>query len=170
MIESTLVPFLFGTLLLIILGLMALYDPFRVGAHTALLMLSVFLASVLSWGLWIAGNAFVISWFPVNLLAWDSSLIVAMIIGPVVIRWFMVTVALSDDSRLSRDIAIALAGATAGAFIGRFALSEMFATDYSGIGTVGSARPLWVFTGAVIGGHLHAAATAVQGILQRREP
>jgi hypothetical protein len=170
MIDSTLWPFLIGTIIVIVGGMMAVYDPFRVGAHTALLLLSVFLASVVSWSLWITGNAVVVSWFATDAVAWDVSLIASMIAGPVLLRWAMGKIVLSDDTHLRRDVMIAFAGALIGAFAGRFALSELYPTEYSAIGNPGSARPMWVWTGSVVGGHAHAMISAFRGILARREP
>lgn len=167
---SLLLPFLFGTAVIAVAGMMMLYDPFRVGVNLAQLAFSVFLASMLSWALWITGNVMVISFFPLNVSAWEINVLVAMIIGPPAVRWVIGKVALDDDTHLVRNASIALAGAVAGAIIGRFVLADQFAVEYSSTGQPGTARVMWVWLGAVLGGHLHAFAIAVQNVVERREP
>ena len=167
---SLLVPFLFGSGVIAAAAVMMLYDPFRVGANLAQLALSIFLASMLSWALWLTGNIVVVSFYPLNVTAWEINVISAMIIGPVAVRFVVSRVALSYDSPVSRDIAITLAGAIVGAVIGRFILSEEVAKDYVSTGLPGTARVMWVWVGAILGGHAYAAAVAVRNVRERREP
>ena len=97
-------------------------------------------------------------------------MITAMTIGPVAVRWATGKIVLSDDSHLARDVSLALIGALAGALFGRYVLSELFPSEYTGTGISGSARVTWVWAGAMFGGHAHAAAVAVRRVLERREP
>jgi hypothetical protein len=167
---SILLPFLFATAVLAAVGIVMLYDPFRVGANAAQLALSAFLASMLSWSLWITGNVIVISFFNSSYTAWEVNVMVAMVIGPPVARWFAGKHILSDDSNLAVNVGIALAGAIIGAIVGRFVLAELLAVEYSGTGLPGTANVMWAWLGAVCGGHVHAFVIAVQSVVARRDP
>ena len=163
-------PFLLGTVLIIGLGLLLLYDPFRVAVQLTLLLVSVFGSSILGWALWLSGNVIVVSFFAANDLAWDTSVIVGMPIGPVAVRWIIIRVLLSEDTHIARDVSIVLAGAFIGALIGRYVLSELFPAEYTSIGISGNPRVMWTWAGATLGGHSHAVAIAARSVWLRREP
>ena len=170
MTSSLLAPFLFGTAVFLIAGVMVLYDPFRVGANIAQLAFSIFLASMLSWALWLTGNVIVISFFSLSVPAWEINVLVAMIVGPPIVRWAVRSFMLTDGSTMARNVSLSLAGALAGAALGRFVFADQFAVEYSTTGQLGTARVMWVWVGAVLGGHLYAFTIAVQNVVQRREP
>ncbi len=163
-------PVVLGLVVLLVGGLMVIYDPFRVGAHLAQLSFTIFLSSVLSWALWITGNIIVVSFYATNDPAWDINVIIGMSIGPPVVRWTIGIVLLEAETDRRWDLSLSILGALGGAVVGRFALSEAFPAEYSGIGISGSARVMWTFIGAAIGGHAFATAIALRDILQRREP
>lgn len=170
MILPIMLPFLLGTVLLVGLGLLLLYDPFRVAVQLTLLLISVFGSSILAWTLWLSGNVIVVSFFSANDVAWDTSVIAGMTIGPVVARWIIIRLLLSEDTHIARDVSIVLAGAFTGALIGRYLLSELFPAEYSSIGISGNPRVMWAWAGAMLGGHAHAVSVAARSVWLRREP
>ena len=165
-----LLPFLFGTAVIALAGVMMLYDPFRVGANLAQMSLSMFLSSMLSWALWITGNVIIISFYPLSVPAWETNVILAMIIGPVVVRAVIGRVALSYDTPMERVVMMTLAGSIAGALIGRFILADQFERGYVGVGLPGTARIMWVWLGAIFGSHAYAVYIAFDNVMKRREP